>query len=92
MLASLPLAGLLLAQPLLIFAFPSGLPAFFTDTETYAGKAAIMWVFYAAVVAAALLARRRGWFILFYVVLCVALAVNVTGCYRIVNETLKGLK
>ena len=50
------------------------------------------WIFYAALIMALMLARRRAWFILFCIGLCIALAMNVTGCYRVVNENLQGWK
>jgi hypothetical protein len=92
MLAMLPLGGLLFVKPFLILAFPSGLWAFFRQGHAFNASAVTAWIFYVALTTALMLARRRAWFILFYVVLCVALAMNVTGCYRIVNENLQGWK
>lgn len=92
MLAMLPLGGLLFVKPLLILAFPSGLWAFFRHGQTPIVNALTAWVFYAALITGLMLARRRTWFILFYVVLCIALAANVSGCYRVVNENLQGWK
>jgi hypothetical protein len=89
MLAMLPLGGLLLVQPLVILMIPSGLWAFFNGSEVHSASALGSWIFYAAVVSTAMLSRRRMLFILFYVLLCVALAANVIGCYRVVGENLR---
>jgi hypothetical protein len=42
--------------------------------------------------AALLLVRKRWLFILFYVVLCAMLALNVPGCYKVVNAIGRDLK
>jgi hypothetical protein len=92
MLAMLPLGGLLFMRPLLILAFPSGLWVFFRQGQASNVGVLMAWVSYTALITALVLARRRAWFILFFIVLCTALAVNVTGCYRVVNENLAGWK
>jgi hypothetical protein len=92
MLAMLPLWGLLIFQPFLILTFPAGLWVFFKSTQLTSMNALEAWTFYMVVIIAVMLSRRRIRFIMFYVLLCLALAVNVTGCYHAVNETLRYLQ
>ena len=92
MLTMLPLGGLVLVQPLVLAAFPDGLWAMLEAGEGPVAGAITAWIIYAVLIAAVMLARRQRWFVLFYIVLCVLLAVNVTGCYKVVNENLQGWK
>lgn len=90
--AMLPLGGLLLIQPSMILVMPSGLWALLKENDPNRVDAITGWVFYAAFVICLLLSRRRTWFILLYSILCIALVLNVVGCYKVVNSSLHDIK
>lgn len=75
----------------LLYAFPSGLWCF-SKYEASSRDVALGWATYTALMTAVMLARKRWLFILFYVALCVMLAVNVPGCYKVVNTIGRDLK
>jgi hypothetical protein len=92
LLALLPLGMFLPYMGLrLLCAFPSGLWGF-SKHEASSRDVALGWVFYSAVMATVLLVRKRWLFILFYAVLCAMLALNVPGCYKVVNTIGRDLK
>jgi hypothetical protein len=48
------------------------------------------WVLYGLISAAILISKRLGWLSIFYIVFCVLLALNLTGCRHLI-ETASGL-
>jgi len=85
LLAMLPIGALVFLNPLIIYALPVGLWGSFTQKEPKSWNLIAGWAFYAAVVTVLLKAKRRPLFVCLYVVLVLALILNVSGCYKIVN-------
>jgi hypothetical protein len=79
-------------RPFLILAFPSGLWALLRDGDSNPTDALRGWIIYSIAISVLMLQRRRIWFFLFYIVLCVMLAANVVGCYKVVSTTLHGIQ
>jgi len=93
LLAMFPLWGLIMfGGPWLVLLFPAGLWLSSDDGKANPARLLVGWALYLAVMVLVMMARKRWLFVLFYVVLCAMLAINVVGCYRIVNANLEGIE
>ena len=85
LLALLPFAATPFVGPLIIIALPSGLWGVFTEKQPNSWNIVVGWVFYAVVVTVLMRAKRRPLFVCLYVILVLALILNVSGCYKIAD-------
>jgi len=86
LLAMLPIAVLPFMNPLIVISMPVGLWGFFTEKETKPWSLIAGWAFYAAVATVLMRAKRRPFFVCLYVVLVLALILNVAGCYKVAEN------